>query len=811
MRLTKLLLVLLICSGFIYLGSIHHPLGVSLPPVGDFFNPFRGFWQNAEPTSMATAKSLNFDELEEEVQVVMDERLVPHVFANSLTDAFFVEGYLTAKYRLWQMDITVRSTGGRLAEVLGEGLLEHDRLQRRKGLLWAAENTLAAWKESKDWPWIEAYVAGVNARISELTPAEYPLEFKMLNYAPEPWSPLKSALLVKSMAETLCSRNLDLESSNMRQILGADLFNFLYPETNPQQSPIIPAGTPWPFAPVALHDTLAGTEISQQLPPFRMFPNPSEFIGSNNWAVAGSKTASGAPILCNDPHLPLTLPSIWYEIQINCPEANAYGVCLPGAPGIVIGFNENIAWGMTNVGQDVLDWYTIDWTDDTKEAYLLDGQPQKITLRKEVIGVRGRTEPVEDEVKYTVWGPVVYDNGDSPYLDMAMRWVVHDIPPARDHHEMGTFVGLMKGKNYNDYSEAISYFDSPGQNFVFACRNGDIAIKVEGKFPLRKIEQGRFVQDGSHSDQGWSSFIPKSQIPQILNPERGFVASANQRSTDSSYPYYYLGGFDDYRGRYLNQQLEQMDNITVEDMMQLQNNNYSLKASEGLSALLALIDESQLQETGKKHLQLLKNWDYRFEADGQAPVLFEEWFDHAYSSTFDEIVALEDSVEVLYPETWRFIALLKDHTEHAIFDLQGTPTVENAGTVVTKAFQDMEHDLAENYPEGDFNWRDYKNTSVNHLARIPSFSVTNVAVGGYGEALNATKRAHGPSWRMIVDLQEPGKAYGVYPGGQSGNPGSPFYDMMIDQWANGEYNKLWFMRQAQDQDQPILSRITFSN
>lgn len=809
MRLIKLASALLLTLGFIYFGNTHHPFDLALPPTGDFFNPFRGFWQNAESGEPTPIQTLTFAPLKQEVQVVMDDRLVPHIFADNLEDAFFIQGYLTAKYRLWQMDISVRSTGGRLAEVLGEGLLKRDQLQRRKGLLWAAENTLSVWKNSKDWPWIEAYSAGVNAWISELSPADYPLEFKMLNYTPEPWSPLKSALLVKSMAETLAARQQDLESSNMLRILGQDMFDFLYPEKNPQQSPIIPAGTPWPFESIAV-DSISKTTISQALPPFRLFPNPPEFIGSNNWAVAGSKTASGHPILCNDPHLQLSLPSIWFETQIHCPEANAYGVSLPGAPGIIIGFNENIAWGMTNVGQDVMDWYTIDWANDQKEQYLIDGQEQAITYREEKIKVRGRAEPVVERVKYTHWGPVVYDSGDSPYMDMAMRWVVHDKPAERDHYEMGTFVGLMTSKNYEDYSQAISYFDSPGQNFVFAARDGDIAIKVEGKFPIKRKNQGRFVQDGSHSDQGWAGFIPNDQIPQIRNPERGFVSSANQKSTDDSYPYYYNGGFDDYRGRLLNQLLEPMQDIKVADMMQLQNNNFSLKAQEGLEVLLALVDETQLNQEEKNDLQLLRKWNYRFEKDEQAPVIFEEWCDAAYRLTFDEVLAFKDSIEILYPETWRFIALMRENPEHILFDLQVSPERENASQIATMAFHEMQKSLDENYPDGSYNWQIYKNTSINHLARIPSFSVGNISVGGYAEALNAIKRNHGPSWRMIVELNDEVKAYGIYPGGQSGNPGSPFYDSMIDQWANGEYNELFFMRNAEDNRQNILSSYTFS-
>lgn len=820
MRFFTLGLLALIGVALLWVLDTHNPFGSPVPAMGRLINPVSGFWANAEPQAALPNLKLRFPKHKwyeghftnaqgRPIEVVFDQRRVPHIFAKTAEDAFFAQGYITAYNRLWQMDMSTRKVSGRLAEVVGERALASDLLQRRKGIVKSAEEMLAAWQTSpEDINALNAYVAGVNAYISSLKPSQYPLEYKLMGFKPEPWTALRSVFFIKAMAEDLCARNEDLAATNTRSILGEARFQDLFPEYNPKQSPIIPSEVKWNFKPVQAPPKAAVPEsILSGLFPDQNIPQPFEGIGSNNWAVAPQKTLNGAPILCNDPHLGLTLPSIWFEIQMQCPDFNAYGVSLPGLPGIAIGFNENIAWGETNVGQDVLDWYAIKWADKNKQTYHFDGGTRQLELREEIIKVKGKKEPLKIQVKYTHWGPLVFgDSTSSPYYSLAMHWLPSEKPQKRDHYELASFIRLMKAKNYDDYSAALSGYDAPAQNFVFAARDGDIALKVNGKFPIKRKEQGRFIQDGSLSNNAWQGYIPREQIPQVRNPSRGFVASANQNSADQTYPYYYNGGFDDYRGRYINRSLESMDSITVKELMALQNNPHSLQAEEALPLLLRLLPKEKLNDQEKSVAAKLEKWNGNYHHQKTEPAIFQAWFDSTYVMSFDEILRWRDSVEVMNVESWRFLELLDKTPEHEIFDWQKTKKVETASDLVLSAFQKVCSSL-KNAPAQ--TWRALNNASVNHLARIPAFSRTNLPISGHAQAPNATRGGHGPSWRMVVELGKNSvKAWGVYPGGSSGNPGSPFYDHMVDQWAKGEYNELFFMYKANDKRKANLSTWT---
>jgi len=701
-------------------------------------------------------------------------------------------------HRLWQMDMTARSVSGRLSEVLGERTVERDRSMLRFGLVEAAERELSAWRKApQEWAVFQAYADGVNAYVETLRPADYPLEYKLLDFAPETWTPLHSALVQKSMALTLCFRADDLRASNTRRLLGAERFDFLFPEYNPRQSPVIPEEVRFAFEPVQPSADSTVWFMSDLLRGPRL-PQPPDYIGSNNWAVAGDRTEGGHPILCNDPHLSLTLPSIWYELQLQVPGVNAYGVSIPGAPGIIIGFNEDMAWGVTNVGHDVLDFYKMSWTDDTRTEYLFDGTPRPVKLREERIAVRGRSQPLVDTVRYTVWGPVIDRYGGVSHEGLAMRWNAHDQPETRPFYTGGTFNRLMAGRSYDDYIEALRGYDSPAQNFVFAARDGDIALQVNGKLPLKRPGQGRFIQDGSRSANAWQGSIPREQVPSVRNPERGFVSSANQHSTGPDYPYYYNGGFNDYRGRYINRVLARDSSVSIEDMQALQNDNYSLLPEEALPAMLQLLDRQALSDADRALLDTLRQWDYRFGKQARAPVVFLEWWNQTRTRTFDEFTTWRDTVPVLFPEPWRLIDLLNDYPDDALFDDLRTSAVESAGDIVTAAF----HSARDTLQRRPYTWSQYKQTTINHLGGIAAFSVP-VDVGGFREAPNAVSEGAGPSWRMIVELGEEVRALGVYPGGQSGNPGSPFYDQMLDAWTRGDYYELFFMRNKDDRRQPI--------
>ena len=779
----------------------------AIPPIGKLLNPFTGFWKNGEAVHQFKDRTFSFQSLSGKAEVVYDEQMIPHIFADNLKDAFFIQGFITAKHRLWQMDVTTRATSGRLSEVMGEATLKNDQLQRRRGLVFAAENALKTWeKHPADLQNLDGYTAGVNAYIESLRPGDYPIEFKLLDYKPEKWTNLKSAIFIKTMTQNLCMRENDLEATNALAVFGQETFDFLYPEQNPKQSPIIPANTPWDFDPIEIPEK---KPILMGLFKHQPHPKPSPFLGSNNWAVSGSKTKSGNPILCNDPHLSMTLPSVWFELQITTPQSNSYGVSLPGFPGITIGFNEHISWGMTNVGHDVVDYYKTLWTDESRQSYIIDNEVKPIRLKEEVYHVKGG-KTIVDTVRYTEWGPIVYESKDHPMKDLSMHWLGHN----SGSNELSVFKKLHSSKNFEDYYEAVQEFLAPPQNIVFASRSGDIALKVQGKFPLKQKSQGRFIQDGSNSENGWHGYLPAAHNPQIKNPERGYVSSANQHSTDDTYPYYYNGGFGDYRGRALNMFLDSMSNIDIKDMMNLQNNTFSYKAADALPVMLGLLEWEPTDNMEKKIYNALTNWDYYYEKELLAPVIFEYWFNEFYELTWDEIDKKKDSlgINILRPESWRTIALLEDTIDHSFFDILETPESETAKEVVNISFKKALAKIKERLNEdGNYNLDVHKKTKVPHLGRIGPFGSKTLSIGGDGTALNAIRGSHGPSWRMIVEMGNPVKAYGVYPGGQSGNPGSPFYDNMLDFWAQGKYYEKLFLKSPEEGGNRILFREKYGN
>ncbi len=795
MRFIKFIFSLIITLGLTWAASQGFSVkNTALPPLGAFLNPVSGFWANAEAANSLEDETLDFPELTEEVRVVWDERMVPHIFAQNLPDALFVQGYVTAKHRLWQMDITSRAAAGTLSEVFGERTLAIDSLRRGQGVKWAAENAIEGWRQGENFSLLESYTAGVNAFKNNMSARDKSLEFKLFDQELPDWTAEKSALVVKSMALSLCSRNFDIPATNTLEILGKDRFDFFFPDWNSKQSPIIPAGTEWDFSnsPVSVENSK--NNYSRGFIPHEPFELPPENNGSNNWAVSAEKSATGNPILCNDPHLNLTLPAIWFELQIHTPDFNAYGVSVPGIPGILIGFNEHIAWGETNVGHDLVDWYKMEWTDEKKNSYRFDDDVAvPTTMREELIYVKGRTEPIRDTVVYTHFGPITYADPKHPNADLAMRWIAHDKP---DGFEFQTFIDLAKSKNHADYVQALKAYVSPAQNFVFASKDGDIAITANGRFPIKKKGQGRFVLAGNTSDNEWQGFIPRAQIPQVKNPARGFVSSANQHTTDPSYPYYFNGGFADYRGRYLNRKLSEKTKFTVEDMMALQADNYSLKAEEALPLLIATLDESELNTTEQSMLSVLKKWNYRYDAEEVAPIIFNAWWSAFYDTAWDEWS--DSDISYLQPEEWRTIELMETHPDLSYWDIKGTVALENINALTLHSFKLAAAKVLEELETEGINYTQNQDFFIPHLGKLKVFNRTELAIGGTPNALNANRPGNGPSWRMIVELGDEINAWGVYPGGQSGNPASPYFDDMVDEWAAGKYYKLNFLKSPEE-------------
>ncbi len=817
MRVVPFVISSVVTVGMVW--ALNKPWGETLPmPAGKFLSPQQGFWQNAEPADQSFNTELIFKNLKGKAEVIFDDRLVPHVFAENDEDLYFVQGYLHAKFRLFQMDLQTKAAAGRASEIAGIKAINFDKGQRRLGMVYAAENALQEIEtDSISKKLFSSYTKGINAYIKTLTTATLPLEYKLLNLEPEVWSNLRSALLLKMMAKTLSGETEhDLANTNSKNFFSTDVFKMIYPEVPDSLVPIIPAGTVFDkpgIVPIKPIDADSIYFSKKDTMPARPEVEQDKTNGSNNWVVAGSKTQSGSPILCNDPHLELTFPSIWYEIQLVTPTSNTYGVSLPGSPFVIIGFNDSISWGVTNAQRDVKDYYEIKFKDITKKEYWFDGEWKKTILREERIKVKGGSD-VLDTVAYTLFGPVLFDesfsNGQSQKRNLAVRWMAHD--PS---NEGKTFYKLNRAHNYDEYEDAIKSFNCPGQNFIFASHSGDIAIWQQGKFPARWDMQGQYVMPGQDSSYLWQGYIPQAENPHIKNPVQGFLQSANQRPADSTYPYFIPGTYVTARGITIYNKLSAMNGITPQDMMKLQFDYFNSLAEDAKGILLKYIKENALNSEEKKYLDIFKSWDLMASPDSKGQTVYQGWLDSLEKEIWlDEITQVNPAAYI--PEEQTLIELLiKDSTMNFIDNIN-TPVKETLFDAVTNAFRKASSFFKTKEADGGIEWLKINKPGVYHVSdasksNLLPFARTNLHVGGFGNIVNAVKGSHGPSWRMIVHLTKPIEAYGVYPGGQSGNPGSKFYDDYVGKWAEGKYNLLWFMRDGDRNDAKVKWRIKFSN
>ncbi|MBN4070723.1 penicillin acylase family protein [Olleya sp. AH-315-F22] len=763
----------------------------SLPPLGKFLSPNQGVWLN-EITESNRNNDIAIKGLSAPVNVKYDEHLIPHIFAQNDLDLYKAQGYITAQHRLWQMEFQTHASAGRLSEIIGEKALDYDRQERRRGMGFGADNAIEKMKEDPEiLSYLEAYRDGVNNYISQLQPKDFPVEYKLLDYAPELWTIKKTALLLMYMTKMLAGGDSDLEYTNALRKFGKERFDLLYPDFFDINDPIIPKDTDWTTLENVQQIPIPESELPlDSIAETMDKPHPNN--GSNNWAVSGEKSYSGNPILANDPHLGLNLPSIWYVMQLSTPQHNTFGATLPGALGVISGFNTHISWGETNATRDVIDWYKIEFKDKTMKQYKYDGKWKNTSVRIEEIKIKNKKSYI-DSVIYTNHGPISYDytfkgNGKKK-VGYAMKWVGHI-----GGNNQRTFLDLNKGKNYDDYLNALKHYVAPAQNFVFASTDGDIAIWVQGKFPNKWNGQGKFLMDGSNPENDWQSYIPQEHNAHTKNPERGFVSSANQHPVDEAYPYYVFNdGYEPYRNRVINDFFRSKDKFNIQDFKDLHNNNFNLKASELLPYIFEHMDASTLTTEENEIYNQIKSWRFYSNIDQEAPSIWDSWWYKLFRLTWDEFKI--DSVVLDKPFSYQTIYMLKNYPQNEFMDIKDTPKKETAKDLFLITFKETVKDLLEwKAVNGDYLWKDFKATYVGHLLQaLPAFSRFNIAIGGDSNTVNAASKNHGPSWRMIVEMTSPPTALGIYPGGQSGNPGSKYYDNFIDQWADGKYLKLNFM------------------
>lgn len=785
---------------------LNKPLG-SVPALGKLLNPVSGMWANAESVSKPDGYiSLPFSKDKRFANVTFNERLVPHIKASTDRSLYFTLGYLHAHYRLWQMDMQTRAAAGRVSEVVGEKAFEFDRYQRRKGMLWAAENSLKAMeKDSTTLTMLNAYTEGVNLFISRLKYKDFPIEYKLMGFEPEPWTNLKVALLLKYMADDLTGKTDDIAMSYLRANMSEAEIDNLFPDFIANSAPVIPAGTApsmvsqmQPYAPYGnlfADFKIKDTNKKSVNLPFEERPS----IGSNNWAIGGELTADSAAILCNDPHLGLNLPSIWYEAHLTAPGINCYGVSIPGAPGIIIGFNDSISWGFTNNYRDVKDYFEIIQANDHR-LYKFDNKEVPFNYRYEIIMVKGHKTAFTDTIKFTIHGPVVYDSAypepGGSHKQLAMMWMGH-----KGTNELLAVYHYNRATNYTQFLSGIKHFECPAQNFAFADRLGNIAIIGQGTFINKWRNQGKYVMRGDISTTLWGNTIPAEENPKIWNPQQGYVASANQTVTDALYPYWYNGNFSEFRSWAINgfikakyKNIDTPDHLlsinwypfvagaqsnTISDMdwnAALQNNNLSILNG-------ALVQHLNLQQwLPINDAYNAANLEWESEAATTMQIFWYKLYRNIWDDEFEQLPVK------LHPSSERTLQLILTDSSSKYFDNKNTPKREYLADMVNLAVTQTKDSIAQLKSTNGLVWFKVKNTSIQHLTKLSAFSYEGLKTGGWGNTINAMKQNHGPSWRMIVKMHKSGvEAQVVYPGGQSGNPGSKYYGNFIPNWVNGKY------------------------
>lgn len=718
------------------------------------------------------------------VKVWRDANGVPHIEAENEHDLFLAQGYVTAQDRLFQMDLSRRQASGLLSEVIGDATLDRDKFFRTLGLRRAAESSYEMYSEEAKQV-LQWYADGVNAYLKQAVEENrLPIECTILGYTPRKWTPIDSLTIGKYMA-------FDLGGHWEGQAFRHYLLQHFPEEKALDLFPSYPKDGP----------TIIETLRTQSIDYSKSFASaviPPEWNGSNNWVLSGKKSASGKPMLANDPHLGLGTPSIWYETHLSSPQYRVSGVIFAGVPGIIIGNNENIAWGVTNVGPDVQDLYIEKRNPSNPREFLYNGKWEQATVIRETIPVKGK-EPVTFEVTITRHGPVLseYAHDDKPDTVLSMEWTAL-LPSA----ELEAVLRFNRASNWEEFKEALTYFHTPAQNFVFASRDGTIAYRANGLIPIRKKGDGMVPVPGWTDEYGWQGFIPWEELPTVVNPKSGYIATANNKVAPDDYPYHLSHTWaQPYRQMRIKEVLESRETWTVEEMKRLQFDQTNLQAREFLPLLLSETEKEQgnLNETEKAAMNLLRDWDYVDRAEKGAPLLFHFWMEEIANVLFESDIP--DEMEKLFEGK----AAIVDQLLRRAREGNPGPWIRDKGgltKVTTNAFHRAVKrvvSLQGESPE-EWKWGEYHTLIFEHpLGAVKPlhlfFNPEAIPLGGSRVTVMAAGWDsstgivdHGGAWRRVIDLADLTRSHNMVGPGQSGHLLSPWYDDQVKDWATGGYH-----------------------
>ena len=770
-------------------------------------------------TSAVAQGELKLPGLSATVTLTRDQHSVPYITAKNDFDAYFSLGFVHAQDRLWQMEMNRRLGAGRLSEVLGEQTLGTDLFVRTLGLYRNAQKMLADINPN-DKKILLHYVDGVNAGIQQLN--VLPPEFLMAGFEPETWLPEDSLVWMQLMTMNLSGNSQDeIQRALLIKTLGLKKTNQLMPAVS-----LDTADVPT----ISMSDTtfgLPGTKEGQLTGVMDLLRR-GKYVGSNSWVVSGRHTASGTPILANDPHLRNSMPSIWYLAAIKGDRLDSIGATFPGLPFVVIGKNRDISWGMTNLMADTQDIYLEKINPLNRNQYEVDGEYKDMTIYHERVKVKPSflakpKPPVTIAIRRTRQGPVISDIGSQ--LDnfaYSMRWTGDD----QTAKSFSSFIKLNYASNWQQFNAALADFEAPAHNFIYADHQGNIGSVSPGYFPLRHKGQGSIPASGWDSGYDWQGWIPFNEVPRQFNPDSGFIVTANNNITDKDYRHHITSDWgNDYRANLISSELKRLikdtkGKITSEDMQRLQGNIQTPTTNTLLAKFKTLTPNTQRQQEA---LALLTNWDGLMAMDSPAASLYAAWTGYLNKLLLEDDLngmqftpAEQASLHTLLSEPHqKFLETVYIAEQSEFCDYAQTQTKESCQQILYFALDHAIDDLSKKLGSDaeDWAWRKLHKTqyphyplSDSHLAEghppsdesiFSDFFHRQIANHGDGDTINVAPvsfkrdarylQFYGPSYRQVVTFGADNPSYFIQNTGQSGNVFSQHYDDLINQFRDQQY------------------------